>query len=197
VSEGFRLVGRSRSMSYMMLAKMICGGTWNLAYGLGLALLVQHLAPNDMRAFSWVLGTYGLGNLAAALILGNMPRVRLTTLVYWGYLVLGGGFLLMASAPSVPWLMAAAAFAAVGGPLNDLPFVDLIQSRYSIEDIPKVFRLRTALDTAATLLGMLLAPTLFTAYDVPTVVGFCGLITLLVGVAGLGSVRLGLLREVN
>lgn len=185
VMAGFWLATRTNEMSFMMVAKAICGGTWNLAYGLGLALLVRRIAPDNMQAFGWVLGAYGLGNLAAALILGNLPRARLSFLVFSGYLVLGGGFLAMAFAPSVPTLMLAAGFTAIGGPLNDLPFVDLIQSRYRIDEIPAVFRLRTVLDTAATLIGMLLSPKLFALFSIPVVVGACGALTLLVGAVGL------------
>ena len=185
VSAGFHLVTRSREMIQMMISKCICGGTWNLAYGLGVVLLVRHIAGGEVRAYGWVLSSYGIGNIVSVVVLGNLPRVRLTRLVYLGYLVLGAGFFLMAVSPNLKWLMMAAAFTAIGGPLNDVPFIDLIQSRYSVDEIPKVFRFRMALDTGATLIGMLFAPTLFHVHSIQSVVGACGLLTFGVGLLGL------------
>lgn len=183
--SGVRLMWRDEDMRYMMFAKGVLGGAWSLAYTLGLALLVHEISPHDMRSFGWVMGAYGIGNLGACLILGNFPRRRPAWLMFSGFLWMGFGFLLLSVAPSLQFLMWASALTAVGGPLNDLPFVDMVQARYPVEELAKVFRLRMVVETGATLLCMLVSPMLFRMFSVPMVIGFCGIATLICGVIGL------------
>jgi hypothetical protein len=153
-----RAVRRSRTMTYVMAAKSFGGGVWSLAYGLGLALLVQTAAPGNMRAFSLAIAAYGAGNLAGALYIGNVRRRRPALVMYCGYAWLGLGFIAMGAAPNLRALAAACVWAGFGGPINDLPFVDLVQRRYAVGDIAPLFRLRMALETASGLALMSAAP---------------------------------------
>jgi MFS transporter, DHA3 family, macrolide efflux protein len=189
VVAGFRAIQRSPAMTYAMFTKATGGGLWALAYGLGLALLVRKIAPNDVRAFGWVIGTYGIGNLASALVLGNLPRRQPRLLLYCGSVWMGLGFVFVGLAPNLTCMMLAAGFAAIGGPLNDLPFTDLIQLRYSIDELPMIFRLRMALETAATLVFMLAAPTLLHVFSPKTLVGLCGFLMLFFGWIGIMRYR--------
>jgi hypothetical protein len=183
--SGFRSARNSTGMLFVVLSKGATGGAWTLAYGLGLALLAHKIAPNDARVFGLIIASYGVGNLAAALTLGNQRRLRPARLVFIGYVWMGIGFVCLALAPTLPLIMVSSAFAAVGGPLNDLPFFDLVQSRFPIAEIPKLFRLRMALETAATLACMLVSPILFRVLPIETVIVLCGLIMTAVGVMGL------------
>ena len=172
-----------------MITKAVCGGTWNLAYGLGLALLVRQIAPNSMQAFGLVLTAYGVGNLGAALILGNLPRVRLLALTYSGY-ELGPRFYLNDTCHQhFRFFWQVLRFTAIGGPMNDIPSIDLIQARYKITEIRKISRLRIALEASITLVGMLVAPWLFLRLGPPLVIGMCGAITLIFGFVGLAQNR--------
>jgi hypothetical protein len=185
VMAGFRVVERNETMRFVIRAKCLTGGAWSLAYILGLALFAHQLAPTDVRGFGSVVAAYGVGNLASALILGNMNRKRPAWMMFCGYSWMGVGFLLMALSPNIYFLMLTSAFAAFGGPMNDLPFVDLAQSGFSIDDIPKIFRLRMAVETAATLVCMLISPMLFRIFSIQIVIGFAGIVTLGVGIYGL------------
>ncbi|MDE2510107.1 MAG: MFS transporter [Elusimicrobia bacterium] len=172
--DGLRAAGRSPLMSDLMLVRALIGGFWNLSYGLGLALLARAMAPGDMRAFGWAVACYGAGNVGGALWAGNIRRRRPVALACVGYAFLGAGFLAMGLAPNLFWLGAACALGGFGGPVSDLPFVDLVQKLYPVEDIPKLFRLRMAAETGAALLLMTASPTLFRDYSPRIVMTACG-----------------------
>lgn len=186
---GWRAVSASLLMRDLMLVRFLVGGFWSLSYGLGLALLVQSRAPGNMRAFGWAVACYGLGNLGGALVAGNMRRRRSVTLACAGYAFLGAGFLAAGLAPDLFWLGPACAAAGFGGPVSDLPFVDLVQARYPVADLPRIFRLRMAVETAAGLLVLSASPVLFRAYAPGPVIAACGVVFLLIAAAFYASRR--------
>lgn len=182
--SGYRAVQHSHTMKRILLLKSIGGGFWYLVYGLGTALYVQKLAPGDTRAFGLVVGSYGVGNFAGAVILGNMKRSKSVPLVFWGYLCLGIGFIGMGLASSLSALMLGSMFSGFAGPMNDLPVVDMIQTKFPIHEIPKIFRLRMAGEIFASLLCFSFSPMLFRAIPVGTVICLVGGLFLLFAVYG-------------
>jgi hypothetical protein len=184
---GFRAVGANSLMNDLMKVRAAVAALWGLAFGLGLALLVRRLAPDDMRAFGWTVALYGAGNVAGALFIGNMRRRRPAFVLYAGYLVMGLGFAAMGAARSLAWLGAASVFAGFGGPINDVPFFDLVQRSFPIADLPKIFRLRMAVETGACLLLMSFSPGLFRSFSPRTVLMACGLGIAALGAAGLAA----------
>jgi len=185
IISGFRLVQREKGMPFMMISKAITSGTWNLAYGLGFALLVQELAPNDTRSFGLVIASYGVGNFAGALYFGNTERKHPGLMMFSGYMWLGLGFAFVALAPSIAWIMPAAAFAGFSGPMNELTFVDLVQKRFRIAEMAKVYRLRIATETATTLLLLLISPLILKHLSVRVVISLCGVTWIAAGLIGL------------
>ena len=185
ITAGFLSVRERSGMTYMMLSKALTSGTWTLAYNLGFALLVQQIAPNDTRSFGLLIAAYGMGNFAGALYFGNCQRRRAGLLMYFGYVWIGFGFALIALAPTLPWMMAAAVFTGFSGPMNELSFVDTVQDRFPIGDITRIFRLRMATETSVTLVLMLLSPFLFKLLSVRFVIGLCGLASIGIGLTGL------------
>ncbi|NNN06068.1 MAG: MFS transporter [Elusimicrobia bacterium] len=174
LGAAWRSLRRSPLMSYLLFVKSAGGGLWALAYGLGLALLVQRLAPGDVRAFGLAIASYGAGNLAGALWVGNIRRQRPAEILFGGYVWMGLGFVAMGLAPSLRALFAACAWAGFGGPVNDLPFVDMVQRLYPVREIPRVFRLRMAVETGAGLILLTASPRIFRAWTPGPVIAFCG-----------------------
>ena len=185
LSSGFRAIGESPLMSDLLKVRAAVAALWGMAFGLGLALLVRRLAPGDMRAFGWTVALYGAGNVSGALFVGNIRRRRPAFILYAGLICLGLGFAAMGAAPNLLWLGAASVCAGFGGPINDVPFFDLVQRRYPVEDLPKIFRLRMAIETGALLLLMSVSPAIFRAYSPRIVLIACGL-----GIAALGAAGL-------
>ena len=182
--SGIRVIRSSPIITRLLWIKSIGGGLWYLVYGLGTALFVQKLAPGDGRAFGLVVGSYGIGNFAGALLIGNMKRKNSVFILFLGYLWLGIGFVAMGRSPDLYWLMLASAWSGFGGPMNDLPFVDMIQTRYPIHEIPKIFRLRMAGEIGACLVFMSFAPIIFRMIPVQSVIWITGLVYLLFSIYG-------------
>lgn len=185
ILSGFQAVRGKPGMNFILWSKAITGGTWNLAFGLGYALLVQEIAGNDTRSFGFTIASYGIGNLAGALYFGNRRRKRPAMMMYVGFIWLGTGFLLNILCHSIPWLMLTAAYTGISGTMNEVTFFDLVQNRFARPEITKVVRFRMATDTLVTLVLMMLSPMMFRLWGVRAVIGICGLIWVLTGIAGL------------
>jgi MFS family permease len=185
VGADWRAVTARPLMRELMLVRGAVGGLWGTAYVLGLTLLCAKLAPGDMGAFGRTVAWYGVGNVAGALFVGNIHRPRPAALLFTGHIALGLGFAAIGAAPTIGWLGAACVFAGFGGPVNDVPFVDIVQKLYPVADIPKIFRIRLAVETGAALSLLAAAPSLVAHFSARALVIFCGL-----GVAAFGAVGL-------
>lgn len=185
IIAGFREMRKKEGMEFVLWAKAATGGTWNLAYGLGFALLVQQMAAHDTRAFGLLVASYGFGNFLGALYFGNRTRNRSGLIMFSGYTLLGCGFVLIGFAPTLNWIMVAAALTGFTGPMNDITYVELLQKRFHLSQITRLFRLRMATETASTLCLMLMAPFLFRWLSVRGVIQSCGGVWILVGLTGL------------
>ena len=185
LAAGFRAVRANPLMSDLFVVRGAVSALWGMAFGLGLALFVRTMAPGDMRAFGWTVALYGFGNVAGAMFVGNIRRRRPAIILFSGYTCMGLGFAAMGASPSLGWLGVAGVCAGFGGPVNDVPFFDLVQRGYPVEDLPKIFRLRMAVETGCALLLMSFSPVLFRDYSPRLVLIACGL-----GIAALGAAGL-------
>ncbi len=109
--------------------------------------------------------------------------------MYLGYLWLGVGYFLVGAAPSLGYVMLAAAFSAVGGPMNDVAFIDLMQLRFLATDLTKIFRFRMAVETGGTLIMMSLAPLFLKFFSVHFLIELCGLLICLSALGGFWTLR--------
>lgn len=184
---GLRELSRDPLLKDVMLVRAAVSGLWALAYGLGLALFVRDLAPGSVGAFGAMVACYGSGNVAGALFVGNMLRRRPALILFSGYAWMGLGFIAMGLSHDLRWLGVSAFAAGIGGPVNDVPFFDLMQARFPVADLPRLFRLRMAAETGAAMLVMAASPQLFRAFGAQTVLLACGAGFAALGAAGLSS----------
>jgi hypothetical protein len=147
--------------------------------------MIQEIAPGDVHAYGLAIAAYGVGNLSGALIVGNMTRRRPARIMFAGFVWLGAGFLVAALTHRLIPLMIVMAIAGVGGPLNDIPYSDLVQALFPAQQLATVFRLRVALETGATLLFMVMGPFLVRHLTIAGVWVFCGMTIAGLGVVGL------------
>lgn len=182
--SGYHLVRSHAPMRYVLVAKAICSGAWCIVLPLGMALIVQAILPGDVRAYGFLLAAYGAGNLLGALVLSNISMNRPLLVMAYGFMVLGLGLSAMALSSSMTWMMIFAAVAAVGGPMNDLAHIDVIQNQYSSSELVKVVRFRMVIEYGGILVCLLLAPTLFAWFTARTVVAAAGGAITLTGIAG-------------
>lgn len=185
ITSGFKLVREKPGMSYVFISKAITAGTWNLALVIGFALLVHEVSHGDAQMFGLVMASYGIGNFAGALFFGSRPRSKLWFMLFSGYVWLGFGFVFIGMAPTVLLIMIAAAVGGFSGPMNDLAFIDMVQKKFAVQDLAKIFRLRMAVESAGTLFFTLISPMLIRWTSVRDVIIGCGIIWILSGVGGL------------
>jgi MFS family permease len=184
VLAAFRTVRDRKGMPFLFWLKAITGSTWTLAFSLGIALLVHEMVGDDARAFGFAMASYGAGNFLGALYFGNHSRPDSLRLMFVGYSCLGVGFVLVGCAPSLHWLMVAAALTGYCGPMNDLAFSDHIQVRFAVHELPRVYRLRTAVETVATLIVTGISPLIVRALGVRGTIVGCGLAWVASGATG-------------
>jgi DHA3 family macrolide efflux protein-like MFS transporter len=183
--QSYRILRENAVLYRIIILKTIVSGAWGLAYGLGIALMMREFSGNNVQTFGLVMGAYGAGNILAALVLGNMERKNSEMLVHCGLIWLGAGFVGIGLSHSLPLILFFSAFSAVGGPMNDLPSVDLIQGAFAIKDLPRIFRLKLTLDHLAYLVFLSLSPLLFHFLSVRSIIMICGAITIGSGLVGL------------
>jgi MFS family permease len=186
---GISLVRRNRMLGAIFLAMFATNVMWTLAFTLGLPLLVREEFPVLVGVFGLAVAGYGMGNLTGNFIIGSLPYRPQILCLYPGRIVLGIGFMLMTIAPSVPLLMAAAALAAFGGTMGDLPFLALMQKETSPDQIGRVYGLRMTAEAAGGLIGALAAVPLFGAMHATDVAAGAGASLVLIGVIALWLMR--------
>ncbi|TWS99873.1 MFS transporter [Reyranella sp. CPCC 100927] len=196
LTAGFRLLRRNRVMAVLVLSNAAVNGPWMVTLLLGIALLVKTYQPTflgvqDLAAYGLVMGSYGLGDLCANLVVGNILLRRPLSTMYLGYVAMGGGFILIALATWVvpagwllPAMMLAAVIAGSGGPLFFIPLITRTQMVFDGADIARVWRLRLAIMAGSQLVASLAATWLFDVLGVTVTVLGCGLFIFLAGVMG-------------
>lgn len=182
--ESSRLLKTRPPVFRSLVAKSITGGAWNLAYGIGFAMLANEISPGNISTFGMMVAVYGVGNIAGALYFGSLQRHNPEKMTHSGLIWLGFTFGGLAMSKSMPLILVFSALSAFGGPWNDLPFVDLVQAHYPRDAISKIFRLRYIVETSAMLALMVISPVLFDHFSVRSVIFGCAVIMLACGVWG-------------
>jgi DHA3 family macrolide efflux protein-like MFS transporter len=185
ILSGFRLIEDDARMKFIIYGKSVISGGWSIIFPLGIALLVQENYPGDVRAYGFLMASYGVGNLLSAVILTNINLTYPMRRMGQGFVLIGAGFVAMAFFKSMPLMMLSAAVSAVGGPLNDLAHLDMFQQKYSSDKLSQVVRFRMVVECAGILTCLLIAPLLFRLFPVRVVIGGSAMMIALVGVVGL------------
>ena len=142
IARGFRAMRRHALLGYVLGSTCVINGAWYAAMFLGVPLAIEHLGVrgpggSGLGAYGLVISAYGCTNLLATLVVGNLtlparPGLRM----FSGNMTTGTGILLLGAAMALPMppaarlpcLMAAAALAAIGGPMSDITIATLRQT---------------------------------------------------------------------
>ena len=182
---GWRATRPHRLLRFALPTMFVTTTAWCIAFYLGLALLVRELPGADASLYGLAVAAYGVGNFASNLVIGSIDLRRSGRIMYLGRLILGIGFTAMAFASSPLWLMAAAAVAAAGGPMGELPMVVRIQMDIPASLVAAVYRLRMIMDHAGILFGLLVAPSLLDLFGTTAVVALAGGVSIAAALVGL------------
>lgn len=182
-----QVVRANRPLALAFPGLILINATWSAAFTIGGALFAARELGGDVGAYGLLVGAYGAGNITSNLVIGSLGLRHRVPMLFLGNVVLGGGFLLLAIAPSLHLAMLAAALAAVGGPIESLALVAIIQDELPREQLGKIFSLRMMVQYAGVSLGLVAAGPLFTLLSVRA--GIAASAALMVGYGFAGYLR--------
>ncbi len=199
MAHGIRMVRRHRVLGYVLATTGMLNAAWYAVFFLILPLMVARnglAGPggSGVAAYGAVISAYGCTNLLANLPVGSRPMpARPGRQIFLGNLFVGVGICGLAvieatglpSTALLPSYAVAAAFCAVGGPMQDIPVAVLRQTELPRPDIQAATRAFIAASQAGLLLGLVAAPVLLWLLPLPAVVALCGGAILVIGMVGL------------
>ena len=195
MQSGLLLIRRDAQIQYILVAKAIASGFWSIVLPLGIAMLVQELFPGNVRVYGLLLAAYGAGNLGGAVYLSNVVMRRPMLVMALGFLLMGLSFVAMTANAQLPLMIVFIALSAIGGPMNDLAHIHVIQKRYPVDQLVRIMRLRMAIEYGGIFFCLCLAPVLFQCLSARWVIALSGVIIASVGVVGFLYFREGLKRQ--
>ena len=186
--DAYRLVTQHPYLRYLFFIVIPWTNiVWGLAYIIGIPLLAERVLQGDAQTFGAIVSAYGVGNILSNLVLGNLTITNRAQVMFWGVIVLGLGFLSLGLSQSLPIAMLSAFFAAMGGPMEDLMLLMMIQEDFPTDQIGKIYSLRLVISEIGYSIGVGSAALIYAILSVPMVIAICGMI--LVITAGLGYIR--------
>lgn len=157
---------------------------WGLCYVVGLPLLVRDTFHGDAGAFGLMMAAYGLGNVTCMLAMGGMELRRWVRLSAGGLAAMGAGYLVLGVATTPGGAMTGLVIASIGGPLQNLTLVAMLQRALPVSHLGKAFSLYMVAASGGASLGSACAAVLFAhAPTGPAMVAF-SLLTIAVALGG-------------
>lgn len=155
--EPMRLLRGDRLLVWAFIGIAVSNIFWNAALIVGLVLVIQDRIPGDLGAYGLVFAVYGVGNLVANLVIGSLGFGSQMRWMFPGRIICGLGYVGFALAADLPAFLLIAPIAAFGSTAGDLPFLALMQRKFHVSQIGRVYSLRTAIEAAGGGAGALLA----------------------------------------
>jgi MFS family permease len=193
VGRGFAVVRGHRLLGPVLVLSGPINGFWQAAFFLAVPLLIAQagiVGPGGtgLGAFGLVMSAYGCTNLGTTLVIGSRPLPpHPGRMMFGGTVVLGIGVAALALGPvaGLPAMMAAAALAAVGGPMKDIPVAVLRQTELPHGEIASATRAFMVANYAAALVAMGLAPFVVHRTGPVALVVICGVALVALALWGL------------
>ncbi len=162
---------------------------WSIGFIVGVPLFADRVLVGNVGAYGLIIGAYGVGNIVSNLVIGSIRVRHRVAMIFVGKIVLGVGFLLLATARTLPVAMLGSAMAALGGPMGDIMTMTMLQTGLPVNQLGKVYSLRMVMASVGGSLGLLLAVPLFARLSIPISIAICAFLMIATGIAGL--VRFG------
>jgi len=192
IREGTQLMWGYRPLAWALITNGIINIAWSIAFIVGVPLLAARVLTGNIGAYGLIVGAYGVGNVLSNIVISNLAIRRRVPWIFLGKIVVGTGFLLMASATNLPIAMLGSALAALGGPMEDLMMLLMIQTEIPATHVGKIYSLRMVISSVGGSLGFLLAIPAFTHLSVPLTIALCATLFIVTGLAGLLRFGIGM-----
>lgn len=163
--EGLAAVGEHEHLPGLMWLAALTGVVWGAAFTAGVPLLCARAFGGAVR-FGYLLAAYGVGNVAANIVVSSMRIERRTHAIYVGRVLHGAGLVALALSPTIGVAAIAAAIAATGGPPGDLMMTLRIQDEVPDRKRGRVFSVYMLLGGAGYSVGLAVAVPLMSVLSV-------------------------------
>ncbi|MDR7071094.1 MFS transporter [Fictibacillus barbaricus] len=181
------LLKNHKILLWALISLSLVNLCWGVVYMVGVPLFTEQILKENVGAFGLIGGAYGIGNILSLFMVGSLKRnIRF---MYAGHVILGIGFLVIASADSIWIAVAGAIIAAFGSPLGDIMLLTMIQTDFPTEHIGKIYSFRALLGGLGLSLGALIASFTYSYFPIPIVMAFFSGVILLIGFTGLIKLR--------
>ncbi|WP_157661096.1 MFS transporter [Burkholderia ubonensis] len=193
LTAGWRSLAGRRRMQVVYICAALGNVAWALGISIGMALAVVKYDVNGfgvhgIAAYGLLMGAYGVGNLVAILIIGNITIRHLYEGFSFGSAVNGLGIAIAGAAVMclpreyvLVGMMLGACIAALGGPLIDIAFLLLLQTTFSQQEIAGLARLRFAALGASILVAGACGAFLYAHFGTAEVIIGSGVLEIIVG----------------
>jgi Arabinose efflux permease len=185
IKSAVHLVYKHQLLGWIIVATGIIDLMWRICFTLGVPLFVDRVLHSGVGSYGLIIGAYGVGNVLSNIVLGSIRIRRYVLMIFCGNMILGLGFLVMASSHTLLLAMLGSALAAVGGPMEDIPIAIMMQTNLPSSQLGKVYSLRMILGSVGASLGYLIAIPLFDTLGVVTTIVIGASTLVLAGLAGL------------
>ncbi|WNB91494.1 MFS transporter [Bacillus sp. NEB1478] len=182
-----QLLKNHKILLWALISLCLVNLCWGAVYMVGVPLFTEQILKENVGAFGLIGGAYGVGNILSLLFVGSVKRN--IGFMYAGHLILGIGFLVIASADSLWAAVIGASIAAFGSPLGDILLLTIIQTDFPAEHIGKIYSFRALLASLGLYLGTFIASFTYSFFSIPSVMVFFSCVILLIGSIGLLQIR--------
>jgi MFS transporter, DHA3 family, macrolide efflux protein len=185
IKSAIHAVYKHQLLGWIIITAGIINFMWSLCFTLGVPLFVDRVLHSGVGSYGLIIGAYGVGNVLSNIIIGSIRIRRYAPMIFCGNIMLGLGFLVMASSHTLLLAMFGTALSAIGGPMEDIPISTMIQTNLPSNQLGKVYSLRMIQSSVGVSLGYLIAIPLFNLLGVVITIVIAASILVLVGLAGL------------
>jgi MFS family permease len=185
IRTALRDLGLHYGLAWALASLGLSNIAWSATFLIGVPLLVAHMPGASVGTYGVIVGAYGVGNVLSLFVTGNLARSRDLRWMYAGQIVLGAGFLLLATATTPLIAMLGAAIAAFGSPVGDLIILTMIQTDFPSEHVGKMYSLRRLFAGTGMTLGSALAVPLFARFPISSDIILCAMFIVSIGTVSL------------
>lgn len=179
-----KLVQKNRAVFWSVMSYIPANIAWSAVFMVGLALYADGVLNEGIRGFSFLISAYGVGSVLSNMVVGGLTVKNRPRFLFAGVIIFALGFIFLSQTSSFALALACMFFMSLGTPMSDLIMLLMIQEEFPTNQVGKIFSLRLTISSAGFSLGLLLAAPLFKIMSIPMGILFCGVLVLLVGVAG-------------
>ena len=184
LKEAFLLVRNHKLLSWGLTTHLRLEYSLAIAFLIGAPILVSQTLGNQIGAYGWIVGAFGISGVIATLIIGSISTRRHALFLFAGQLVFGIGLIIFGLAKSFPLAVLGFALSAPGRPLGDLSLIYIIQADVPSNQFGKIFAFRLMIMTGGLSLGLCISQPLFKLFPASTVITTCAVFITIIGAIG-------------